>query len=201
MQCGAHVRYEGLNERLFLETLNLKPYLEDVQPQPLEFRFKETAKRQRKYTPDFLVRYAPIDSNHAFLPMLVEVKTRRELKDELSDFLPGFQIASDYCRAQGWRFRIVTDTYLQSPYAQNARFLFRYIGTSPDQTVTENVIHMLKQRGPTPVNIVLETLSQDLETQMMAVPTIWHMLASSKLGTDLRLPLGMRSLIWGHRYG
>ncbi len=40
MRFGEQVRYEGLNERLYLETLDINPRVKNVYPQPLYFDFK-----------------------------------------------------------------------------------------------------------------------------------------------------------------
>jgi len=201
MRFGVQVRYEGLNERLFLETLDLSPRIQDVYPQPFYFRFDGVSAKDRRYTPDYLVKYLPHRRLPAFRPMLVEVKTLKELTENKEYFRARFKVASQYCRELGWRFRVVTDAYLSKPYARNARFLYSFteIVHNPD-TASRLKVSLAKQ-GRMSVIELLERNSGDLEERLTIQPVLWHLVATRQVATSLGSPLNMNSTIWMPNHG
>lgn len=200
MHFGRRVRYEGTYEKLFLETLDFNASVKAVWPQPLAFRFTNVPDK-KKYTPDFLVEYSVRQGERSFRPTLVEVKARADLKAERESLLPGFRAATDYCREQGWRFRIVTDVYLKRPYAENARFLSLYLRNDYDAEMAYYLKQSLHKVGPVSVYQLLEASFSDYEDRMRALAVTWHLVATRQFAVSLFIPLNMNSLIWEVSHG
>lgn len=201
MQCGSSPRYEGLYERLFLETLDLNPFVKAVRPQPLSFKFTEKSRSRDKYTPDFLVEYNPRGHHPAWRPMLVEVKTQKDLMTDRDNILVGFKAAFEYCRTENWRFRLVTDVFLYRPYAENARFLSHYLRNEYDPEIAVRLRSLLQQHGPIPLNHLLEIGFSDFEERMMSLSVVWHLVATRQFQTSLLEPLTMNSVIRRSNHG
>lgn len=201
MQCGSHTRYEGLYERMFLETLDINPFIKSVRPQPLSFKFTEKTEGRDRYTPDFLVEYAPRGNCLPLRPLLVEVKTQEDLQNDRAYFVVGFKAAIEYCRSVNWRFRLVTDTFLSRPYAENARFLARYLRDSYDPDIATRLKSLLHERGPMALNRLLEIGFPNFEDRMYALSVAWHLLATRQFEASLLEPLNNSTLIWKGRHG
>ncbi|HQQ63869.1 MAG TPA: TnsA endonuclease N-terminal domain-containing protein [Pseudomonadales bacterium] len=200
MQCGHSVRYEGLNERMYLESLDFNPTVKSVWPQPLSFKFADQPGKY-KYTPDFLVEFSPQNGEQPLSPMLVEVKAKQELMAEKNNLLPGFRAATEYCREQGWRFRIVTDCYLKRPYAKNIRFLSHYLRNAYDQNIATRLKLTLRQLGVIPIAQLLEASFADAEDRLLALGVTWHLIATRNFGISLLTPISTDSLIWEAHHG
>ncbi|HSC76792.1 MAG TPA: TnsA endonuclease N-terminal domain-containing protein [Pseudomonadales bacterium] len=200
MQCGQSVRYEGLNERMYLESLDFNPAVKSVWPQPLSFKFINQPGK-RKYTPDFLVEFSAQSGKPLFSPILVEVKAKQELMAEKNNLLPGFQAATTYCRERGWRFRIITDCYLKRPYAKNLRFLSHYLRNTYDPDIAARLKLTLRQLGAVSIAELIAVSFTDTEEQLLALGVTWHLIATRHFGISLLTPVNTNSLIWEANYG
>jgi len=134
-------------------------------------------------------------------PMLVEVKRRIDLTQARDELLPGFKAAVDYCRREGWRFRIVTDTWLKRPRSMNARFLWSYRRDNYGPDIADVLMANLRKVGRSPAIGLVESCYQEFEDQMLALGVVWHMLATRKIETNPNLPLNNNSIIWEARNG
>lgn len=200
MHYGQSVRYEGPNERDFLQVIDFHPHIKAAWPQPIEFRLNDIPGKI-KYTPDYLVEFSPVSGMPAMSPILVEVKQRIDLIKARDKLLPGFRAAIDYCRREGWRFRIVTDTWLNRPKSMNARFLWSFRSDNYAPDIANVLAIKLRKAGSAPVIGLVESCYQEFEDQMLALAVVWHMLATRRFGTNLNLPLNNNSIIWEVRNG
>jgi len=119
--------FESSLERDFLVLLDFDPDVEFYEEQPLTITYADERGRRRTYTPDVFVRYR-IDPLQAKPnpPLLCEVKYRDDLRQHWTDYRPKFRAAGRYARQQGWRFRVVTERHIRTPYLDNVKFLRSY---------------------------------------------------------------------------
>lgn len=83
--------------------------------------------RKRFGYPDFLVHFRlPSD-----VPMLVDVKFRREIFERWAELKPRLRAARAYARERGWIYRIKTEVDIRTPYLANAKFLLPYCRAAP----------------------------------------------------------------------
>jgi TnsA endonuclease-like protein len=81
-------------------------------PQPVRLPLEDSA---RSYTPDVLVTYAkPGPRGMTEHRVLYEVKYREELRAKWKEYRPRFKAASQYARAQGWQFKLVTEREIRA---------------------------------------------------------------------------------------
>jgi len=114
-------QFESTLERDFLTQLEFSPYVRNFEAQPVTLRWHD-AERERRYTPDVLVYFK---AQHGIepTPLLREVKYRSDLREQWLDLKPTFRAAVRFARAQGWRFKLVTEAEIRTPYLENARFV------------------------------------------------------------------------------
>ena len=104
-------------ERDFLLLLDFDRDVEFYEEQPVKIVYHDAQGRRRTYTPDVLVRYRTdrLQARHT-KPLLCEVKYREELRQHWAAYRPKFRAAGRYARQHGWRFRLVTDRDVRTPY-------------------------------------------------------------------------------------
>jgi len=119
--------FESSLERDFLLLLDFDPDVECFEEQPVKIIYHDAKGRRRTYTPDVLVRYRtdPPQARHT-KPLLCEVKYRDDLRQHWAEYRPKFRAAQRYARQQGWRFHVVTERHVRTPYLENVKFLRSY---------------------------------------------------------------------------
>lgn len=188
------VGYESPVERDFYQTLEFDDTIEKYEEQPFAVENHTNGKENPLY-PDCLVTYKPWTKKR---PLLVEVKTEKELKDpkKAEEFRKRFKILRGYARKHNMNFRIVLDTEIRGPYLENLKFLYRY-GREPDKLgmYREAILKTVRSRGAMKVSEILEALARDRKEHVHILPSIWHLLKTKDLKADLNKRLTNGSLL------
>jgi hypothetical protein len=193
----AMTAFESSLERDFLLLLDFDPEVEFYEEQPVKITYPDAKGRRRTYTPDVLVRYR-IDSLQGRSPQirLCEVKYREDLRQHWMDYRPKFRAAQRYARQQGWRFRVVTERHVRTPYLENVKFLRSYQARAINTAYRNQILYaVLELEEPDPASLLL-ALSQDRWQQAQLLPMLWQLIALRQIGADLSQPLTMQSRIW-----
>ena len=116
--------FESSLERDFLLLLDFDPDVEFYEEQPVKITYHDDRGRRRTYTPDVFVRYRTdrLQAQHT-QPHLWEVKYRDDLRQHWAEYRPKFRVTQRYARQRGWRFRVVTERHVRTPYLDNVKFL------------------------------------------------------------------------------
>src|SRR6266496_4186136 len=188
--------FESSLERDFLVLLDFDPDVEFYEEQPLTITYADERGRRRTYTPDVFVRYR-IDPLQAKSnpPLLCEVKYRDDLRQHWTDYRPKFRAAGRYARQQGWRFRVVTERHIRTPYLANVKFLRSYQAMPPNELYRTRLLSAVSALGETEPTRLLTTMSQDRWQQAQMLPMLWQLIATRQVDTDLIQPLTMQSRI------
>jgi hypothetical protein len=189
--------FESSLERDFLLLLDFDPDVEFYEEQPVQIVYYDDNGRRRTYTPDVFVRYRTASvPTPCTKPLLCEVKYREDLRQHWSVYRPKFRAAQRYARQYGWRFRLVTERHVRTPYLENAKFLRPY-RTRPvnAQHQSQLLDTLLGLREADPATL-LEAVSQDRWHQAQLLATLWQLVATRQVHTDLGRPLTMRSRLW-----
>lgn len=171
--------------------------------QPITLRWEDATGRHR-YTPDVAARYteAAVLADAALRTTLFEVKPREVLKRDWKEFKPKFRAAIAWTRERDFRFRIVTERQIRTPYLDNVRFLMMFRGkrmTSDSESIEEikrrirETLYGLKRSTP---RDLLNAITQVERLQAEHLPWIWFLLNCNLIGCDLGKPLVMASDIW-----
>jgi hypothetical protein len=190
--------YESSLERDFITLLEFCPEVDRYTVQPLKLEWCDDQGGLHTYTPDTYVQFnRPAKSDK--IPWVCEIKYREDLKQNWKELRPKFKAAHRFCRAQGWRFRILTEDRIRTPYLDNARFLLRYRNPIPDAALMEILDKRLEDmRETTPLGLV-RAIYRNEWNQAKLIPVLWYMVATFQIGIDLQEPLTMESAIWWKR--
>ena len=186
-------QFESTLERDFLALLEFSPEVAHFEVQPVKIEWRDEQGKPRSYTPDVLVEF---DAGLGQAPWLCEVKYRNDIKKNWDDLHPKFRRAVRYARKHGWRFRLVTEIEIRTPYLDTVRFLmpFRFREIPPADI--EQVLAELHSTGKTTPSSLIQALSDDKWRQAELLPAVWHLLANHRIGADLDVTLTMDSPIW-----
>lgn len=188
-------QFESTLERDFLTRLEFSPHVRAFEAQPVTLRWPD-GERERRYTPDVLVHFK---ARHGAkpTPLLCEVKYRSDLREQWLDLKPKFRAAIRFARAQGWRFKLVTEAEIRTPYLDNARFLLPFVRRGPPSADDMDVLdHALDGFGEADVQTLLQATCRDEWNRARLLPALWYLVGTFQFGADLNTPLTMASRLW-----
>ncbi|WP_202799760.1 TnsA endonuclease N-terminal domain-containing protein [Herbaspirillum sp. GW103] len=193
MHGGGRAHHESALERDWLKCLAFDPDVKSVTVQPFTMSY-EYEGVVRTYTPDVLVeRETPA---YGAKIVVYELKFRSELKEIWKEFRPRFRAAVELCRANDWRFKIMTELEVRTPYLANAIFFRRYAALAPQKITEEQLLFSLKALGPTTPQALLAASYNTRESQQIAMPFLWRLIAHRRIAAMLDRPMSMHSAIW-----
>lgn len=184
---------QEFESKLEADLMILQQFDTDVdhfESQPLTISYTDQPGTTRTYTPDLLVHYKP---GTAKLPLLCEVKYRDEYREKFSRLRPKFKAALRFAKANGMRFRVITDREIRTPYLENARFLLRYRNMAPDPSHVRILLDTLAKHVESSPGLLLSAISQEKIVQAELLPTLWHLIANYVIQADLSDRLTMES--------
>lgn len=189
--------FESSLERDLLLILEFDPGVAAYETQPLEIVYRDYELRRRRYTPDVLVSYEPSVGRKE---LLCEVKFLEDLRANEVGYRERFKAASLHARRYGWNFRILTEREIRTPYLYNARFLLEYRHAQRRGECSESARVLLLEslrliQNPTP-QLVLDYIAKEPRVKAELQHTLWQLIASFDIQTDLSVNLNMRSRLW-----
>lgn len=193
LSSGGNASFESSLERDWLIALDFDPAVRLIREQPFSIHYEYNG-AIRRYTPDILAE--SVSRQGRVLTTVYEVKPLDELREEWQRYKPRFRAAVHYCRVQGWRFKIVTEREIRTPFLNNAKFLRRYRTIHSQPVVAQQLLYTLKALGETTPQALLAAAFLPQEKQMAAVPELWRLVASREIVALLDEPLTMQSAIW-----
>ncbi|OQP76458.1 hypothetical protein IA54_009220, partial [Xanthomonas phaseoli pv. syngonii LMG 9055] len=184
--------FESSLERDWLLALDFDPRVQAIQVQPFSLHYEHRG-ATRRYTPDVRADYR-LESGMA--TVVYEVKPSEELRLNWSAYRPRFKAAVRYCRDHGWRFKLVTERHIRTALLDNARFLRRYRALPEQDLYMQQLLYTLRALGTTTPQALLAAAYWAEESRMAALPMLWKLIATGRLGADLHVPLTMSAPIW-----
>jgi hypothetical protein len=194
-KAGGAAQFESTLERDFISLLEFSPEVSAFDVQPIVLEWFDSKGKSHTYTPDTLVSFRKKDGLVP-TPWLCEVKYRDELREKWLELRPKFKAAVRFAKAQGWRFRIVTEEEIRTPYLANVRFLMRYRLPYPDANLMQIAVDRLAEMRETDAEGLIKAIYHDEWNQAMMLSVIWYLVATFQIGADLHQPLTMKSRIW-----
>lgn len=192
-KAGGAAQFESTLERDFLSLLEFSPEVKTIDPQPVKVKWLDASGGQHSYTPDVFVEFIESDGKP---PWLCEVKYRSELRDKWAELRPKFKAAFHFAREQGWRFKLVTEREIRTPYLANARFLVDFRRPIPDAGFMRDILGHLKEIKEATPRDLIKAIHPDVTSQAQLIRVLWHLIATFQIGADLHNPLSMKSRIW-----
>ncbi len=189
--------FESTLERDFLLLLDFDPAVARYEEQPVMVEYDDSDGRRHRYTPDILVHYHRDSvSGSTLRPLLGEIKYRDDLRQHWVEYKPKFKAAYRYAKARGWRFQLITEREIRTPYLANVKFLRSYRREPIDEsrlTLIRETLGELQQADP---GQLLAAITGDRWHQAELLPSLWHLVALTQVGAELSQPLTMRSRLW-----
>jgi len=187
--------YESTLERDFLTALEFSPEVKSYVVQPITLEWVDKKNKSRSYTPDIFVTFATKNSISK-QPLLCEIKYREDLLKDWHQLRPKFKAAMHFAKAQGWRFKIITEREVRNTYLDNAQFLLRYRNPIPDANVMQLLYDKLQDMREATPSTLIQAVYKDEWNQAKALWVLWYMLATFQIGADLHSPINMNIPIW-----
>lgn len=187
----------------FLTLLEYDRRVDRFAAQPITIRWKDATGRHR-YTPDVVAQYTDtaMHADPTLRLTLFEVKPREILKSDWKELKPKFRAAIAWTRERDYRFRIVTERDIRTPFLDNVRFLMMFRGkrmtrnpglTAEIQWRIRETLYDLRRSTPRDLLNVITTVPH---YQAEYIPWIWQLMNCNLIGCDLAKPLTMASEIW-----
>lgn len=190
-------QYESALERDFLDLMAFDLNVERLETQPVRIVYVSEDGKEHTYTPDALVWYRRDVLPARDIPhLLVEVKFREEYRNHFNEFKERFRAARRYARERDWRFRVVTDREIRTPYLKNALFLRPYRDTPVTPSQVEEILREIERAGRTTPARLLDVLATEGALRAQYLAQLWRLIARLEIATDLMQPLTMRGHIW-----
>ena len=184
-------RFESTLERDLLTLLDFDSQIISFEVQPISIPWKDSAGKHHTYTPDVHAIY--VDQQN----VIYEVKYRSELLEKWATLRPKLKGAIHFCRERGWRYKIMTELEIRTPYLENVKFLNPFLKqSSPGDEDIQTVTNHLKKLGKTTPSDLLTSISTDQWEQARLMPALWILVAKGKIGANLQNKLNMNSPIW-----
>ena len=193
--------YESSLERDFLSLVEFSADVTKFEVQPVSIEWIDPSGKKHTYVPDVLVHYK--QSRHTKTVILYEIKYRKDLKKNWLTFKPKFKAAIAYCKARGWKFKLVTEVEVHTVYLENVRFLQSYVAQAVlcehfESYMTMLDEHMIRLKTATP-NSLLSAVFEDEWNRAKLLPTLWYLIGTFQIGIDLNQALTMQSKLWSLR--
>lgn len=184
---GATAGHESSLERDWLMALDFDLRVQRLLEQPYTLRYLLHGKK-RRYTPDVLAEF---QEGARRWTEVYEVKPREFLREHWADLRPRYQAAMADCRSNGWRFRIVTERHIRTPYLENVKFLRRYRRLAEHPTHRQALLCALSLLGTTTPQTLLAAVWEDPGERLAGLPELWRLVAHRAIVADLTVPLTM----------
>lgn len=123
------------------------------------------------------------------------MKPLEVLRRQWTDLRPRLVAANHHCRESGWRFKIVTEKHIRTPFLENIRFLRRYRDIAEEPVVAAQLIFTLRGVGPTTPEGLLAAAFYPVEMRMTALPHLWKLIGERRIRAPLNQPLTMHTPI------
>lgn len=190
--------FESTLERDLFIILDFSPHVLSFEEQPIRIEWDECGEK-RLYTPDVLVYFKGCQSflgrTGAQYPWLVEVKYSEELRRDARALISKFRAAVNEAFARNWRFKVLTERDIRTPFLWNARFLRSYRHSKPDNDICEKIRSVIaRSRCVTPEELV-SSFHGGKELRLKVTQSLWYLVATGVLDTDMNARLSMQSAI------
>lgn len=192
------VQFESSLERDFIYLLEMDWIIESYYEQPITIHYTDSEGKQRCYTPDFLFYWHRRFSSKGSKPVLVEIKYEDDLKKKALEYQSKFTAAEEFCKLNGYEFKILTENDIRTEYLENCKFLYRYKKSSfdhnhPDiQLLLKNMCDLV---CTTPKELI-QISAKDKYKQMELIYYMWYMVSNNIIRCLWEYPLSMDSSIW-----
>lgn len=187
------VWFESSLERDFATCLEFHSFVNRYEEQPLVVEYY-VGDNLRTYTPDFLVHF---NTSANMKPWLCEIKFRSDLRQNFEKYRAKFKAAIQFCRREGWEFKLITEEYIRTEFLENAQFLMRYKFEYVHLGCLSRVLAIIEDlRVTTPEEVMLVLKDDHFNIRGKCLYALWYAIKSGEVNCDLTHKISMSSEIW-----
>jgi hypothetical protein len=183
-------QFESTLERDLLDLLAFDLSVERYETQPVRLYYDAGNGQTLPYTPDALIIYRP--DAHLY-NLLVEVKFREEYRARFSELKRRFRAAQQHAREQGWRFCVLTEREIRTPYLDNARFLRPYREHASDPDREHRLLERVRSLKETTPTELLQVFEADALERARYLAVLWKLVSEFRIRANLAEKITMRS--------
>ena len=188
---------ESSLERDFYILLDFDLDIATYEEQPVRIEYCDADGRERTYTPDVLITYLDdFSTSKGRLPLLCEVKYREDLRLNWKDIKPKIRAGRAYAHERGWRFKIITECEVRTPYLENAKFLRQYQRVPTNWEHVDLLLATIRELREADPETLLLAIFKDRWNRAQLMPMLWQLVSNKMIGADLSQPVTMSSRIW-----
>ncbi len=189
---NTYVWFESALEKDFALLLEYHPTVSQYHEQPVTIEYYVNG-QLRTYTPDFLIFYRDGDSK----PWLCEIKYKDDLLVNFKKYKARYKAAVEYCKEQGWEFKLITEQNIRTPLLENLKFLGQYEKEYVDPTCYTLIVSRVQDLGTTnPKEVLLSISDANPSIQSQCIYALWYALKTATIGCDFSKKLSIDSEIW-----
>src|SRR5262245_20917420 len=189
--------FESTLERDFMLLVDFDSEVTSYEEQPLRIDYLSADGKARHYTPDILVTYRRIPNSTTLKPpLLAEIKYRRDLFEQWRELKPKFRAARRYAKERGWKFKIITEVEIRTPYLKNVKFLRQYQRRPINPVDANLLVQKVSDLQSTDPESLLSAICPEAHDRAQLLPTLWLLIARRSIGADLNRSLTMQSPSW-----
>jgi hypothetical protein len=187
---------ESTLEHDLLTLLEFDRAVNRYEVQPVRIDYVDENGRARHYTPDVLVHYRSEPDEETRPPLLAEVKPRAILARDWRDIRRKVRAARAHAQENGWKFCVLTEKHIRTPFLRNARFLLPYTRLESDSAMEALLTNSLSELGAATPDALLASVYWAPENRAMLLPSVWRLVGIGRIACDLGLPLTMTTRLW-----
>lgn len=194
---GRLVGSESSLERDFFILLDFDLNVARYEEQPVIIRYQNVEGQARSYTPDVLIHYRKdIVPAKLMKPLLCEVKYRDELRRNWPEIKPKIRAGRSYARSHDWRFQVITEREIRTPFLENAKFLRQYRRIQTNWEQSNLLLEAMRELREADPETLLLAIFKDRWNRAELMPMLWQLVSNKMIGADLTQPVTMKSRIW-----
>jgi len=186
-----YVDFESSLERDYIYLLEFDLSVMKYYEQPFKISYFNKNKSSY-YVPDFFVE------NWDGSKYLVEIKYKSDLELNKLKLETKFKWAHEFCLANGFNFKILTEDDIRTYHLDNVRFLLGYKRRKFGFKSTDTIIiyQTLNNFGQLTVQETIDYSVKDEMRKAELIYLIWYMVANYELSYDNSSKLSMDTKIW-----
>lgn len=182
------------NFHIFLEvSLDVQSY----QMRPIEIPYIDSRGNKRNYQPLFLINFWTDDSapkNRKNL--LADIWSDEDIRRNSDWFIPAWRAAHRFAQDKNLKFRIFRDSFFQSDYFYNFKFIKKYRWLIPEESDWDLIDELLDKRKSLCVKELLKIGSKSPEHCKRLTQSLWTLVAMGCVKTDWTKRFGRNSFMW-----
>jgi hypothetical protein len=192
--------FEAFLEEEFFVWLRFRQDVESFERPKEPIPWRDETGKNRKYTPDAIVRWRPKVAGGKGSTEVCEVKPDFEReRDTPAGQLPRRESDEDnemkweaarlWAESRGWTFRVYRSTDIRGPFLQNAKFLLKYVEREFPDLGSERLLRTLHASGPVALEALMEKMEPDAWAWAKLLPTLYVQIVRGAIDADLNQPL------------